>query len=336
MKYIISDVRKDLKSRGFSHFARGVWLKPTDKQTREEWLKDRTFGIGGSDTGTLMGLNSFMCPAELFREKVSGETQSFYNRFTKWGQKSEKDILDVGQHYDFSKEVGPGTWQNAYVDNWEDGVFIREITEFPFMIVNERYPWLIGNIDGAVDVDWDQGKMGCVAEAKNTTSQACKPYVGMLNPTYLTQVLTYTIILLPILKTPTAQIYLRLDGNDLMGKLIVLNDWDSLKRDIIAESRLFHNRVLIGKSIMADKTVSLRARRKELRKIEPKADHTKRYNDFKTKEHKAQENAPKAGGNRWELKYMKEYELAKAEEKGELEGSGPEMASISSRGGMRL
>ncbi len=43
--------------------------------TEEEWLKIRQQGIGGSDVAILMGLSSYMSPLELWREKVTGETE---------------------------------------------------------------------------------------------------------------------------------------------------------------------------------------------------------------------------------------------------------------------
>lgn len=302
----IKEVRKNLQSRGYTHFSNGVWLKPTPED-RKEWLKERAHGIGGSDIGTILGMNTFMCSLDLFTNKVEGGINEFYNRFTKWGTIEEKNIMNVGRYYDFSIPAGPGSWDTAYIDNWENDTPLREIEEFPYMIVNEKIPWLIANIDGAIDVDWDNKKIGSVGEAKNTTTFACSKYVGHLNPNYLVQVLTYVMVLLPILESPSAKIFLRIDGNDMIGKNIVLNDWEELKRTILSQSKLFYNRVNRAKQIDLDDTLSTRAKNKAKRRIQPGPDSTELYDKFVTAEHKAQENAATAGGTRWEKAAMLDY-----------------------------
>ena len=306
MVYKIDEVRKNLKARGYTHFSNGVWLKPTPKN-RIEWLKERAHGIGGSDIGTILGMNTFTCSLDLFTNKVGGGINEFYNRFTKWGTKEEANIMDVGRYYDFSVAAGPGSWDTAYLDNWENDTPLREIEEFPFMIVNEKLPWLIANIDGAIDVDWENKKIGSIGEGKNTTTYACSKYIGHLNPNYLVQVLTYIMVLLPILDSPSAKVFLRIDGNDMIGKNIVLNDWEELKRTILSTSRLFHNRVNKAKSIDLDDKLTQTQKRRAKRRIQPGPDSTELYDKFVTAEYKAQENMATAGGTRWEKDAMLNY-----------------------------
>ena len=42
-------------------------LKPA---THEEWLEERSKGIGSSEVGTIMGVNHFDTPYRLWRRKV--------------------------------------------------------------------------------------------------------------------------------------------------------------------------------------------------------------------------------------------------------------------------
>ena len=45
-------------------------LCSTEKMAEEEWLKWRTTGIGGSDAGTVLGVNPYKTKRELFYEKT--------------------------------------------------------------------------------------------------------------------------------------------------------------------------------------------------------------------------------------------------------------------------
>ena len=43
----------------------------TAAMSRDEWLKERTKGIGGSDVATILGLNPYKTPLQLWEEKGS-------------------------------------------------------------------------------------------------------------------------------------------------------------------------------------------------------------------------------------------------------------------------
>lgn len=47
---------------------------PTTGMTREEWLKERKNGIGGSDAGAICGLNPYRSPIAVYQDKTSTET----------------------------------------------------------------------------------------------------------------------------------------------------------------------------------------------------------------------------------------------------------------------
>lgn len=44
----------------------------TAAMSRDEWLKERTKGIGGSDVATILGLNPYKTPLQLWEEKPAG------------------------------------------------------------------------------------------------------------------------------------------------------------------------------------------------------------------------------------------------------------------------
>ncbi|WP_420496560.1 YqaJ viral recombinase family protein [Macrococcus psychrotolerans] len=58
----------------------------TKDMTHEEWLKARQSGIGGSDAGTILGVNKWKSKTQLFFEKVNPELkQQVDNEFIYWG-----------------------------------------------------------------------------------------------------------------------------------------------------------------------------------------------------------------------------------------------------------
>lgn len=58
----------------------------TKDMTHEEWLKARQAGVGGSDAGTILGVNKWKSKTQLFFEKVNPELkQQIDNEFIYWG-----------------------------------------------------------------------------------------------------------------------------------------------------------------------------------------------------------------------------------------------------------
>lgn len=58
----------------------------TKDMSHEEWLKARQSGIGGSDAGTILGVNKWKSKTQLFFEKVNPELkQQVDNEFIYWG-----------------------------------------------------------------------------------------------------------------------------------------------------------------------------------------------------------------------------------------------------------
>ena len=51
----------------------GVIKIPTAGMDRQEWLKLRKEGIGGSDAGAICGLNPYASPMSVYQDKTSLE-----------------------------------------------------------------------------------------------------------------------------------------------------------------------------------------------------------------------------------------------------------------------
>lgn len=64
----------------------------TSNISREEWLKQRRLGIGGSDSSVVLGFNRFKSPFQLYLEKIGEYTEEVDNESIYWGNTLE-DIV---------------------------------------------------------------------------------------------------------------------------------------------------------------------------------------------------------------------------------------------------
>ena len=94
--------------------------------SRQEWLKLRQMGIGGSDAGAIMGLNIHKKRYDVFRDKMSHQLREFSNAAMRFGSVFEPYILDyIRPRYNETIEPGDDlgtlhhidrTWQIANID----------------------------------------------------------------------------------------------------------------------------------------------------------------------------------------------------------------------------
>src|SRR5690606_35289427 len=92
--------------------------------SREEWLKERKKGIGGSDASVIVGFNPWKSPFELYIEKTSDEVQEIENEATHWGNVLEDVVAE-----EFSRRTGKK---------------VRRRTQ---IFKHKEYDWMIVNID---------------------------------------------------------------------------------------------------------------------------------------------------------------------------------------------
>lgn len=125
-------------------------LKPKD---REEWLAMRQdVGIGGSDAGTVLGLNPWCSNVQLWRYKT--------------GQDVPPDISDKPA-VKFGKIAEEHIRELFILDYPDMDVQYHEF----WMYVNDRFPWQFATLDGELTDDTGNGKRG-ILEIKTTTIQS--------------------------------------------------------------------------------------------------------------------------------------------------------------------
>ena len=95
---------------------------PTEKMSREGWLKLRKTGIGGSDAGAVCGLNPYRSPFTVYMDKTSEEVSEDDNEAMRQGRDFEDYVAKR-----FTEETGLKVQRSNYLYRSE---------EYPFMLAN--------------------------------------------------------------------------------------------------------------------------------------------------------------------------------------------------------
>lgn len=121
-------------------------LKPND---RNEWLESRKKGIGGSDAGSVLGVNKYKNNVELWREKTG--------RFTPEDISDKPAVIFGKRSEEHLRELFRLDYPKYQVDYHEF-----------YMYVNDRYPFIFATLDG--EITDEKGRRG-ILEIKTTTIQ---------------------------------------------------------------------------------------------------------------------------------------------------------------------
>jgi len=97
-------------------------LVKTREMSREEWLRTRKKGIGGSDASVVLGFNPWKSPFELYIEKTSDDIRELDSEAVYWGTVLEDVIAE-----EFTRRTGKKVRR-------QNKVFIHP--EYDFMIAN--------------------------------------------------------------------------------------------------------------------------------------------------------------------------------------------------------
>ena len=118
-------------------------VEMTVLNTREEWLKNRSRGIGGSDISAVVGLNPYKTNVDLWMEKTGQITPEDI---------SEKDYVKYGTEAECHlRELFKLDFPQYAVDYVENNSF-----------TNQKYPWAVASLDGwLTDEDGRRGVWEC-------------------------------------------------------------------------------------------------------------------------------------------------------------------------------
>jgi putative phage-type endonuclease len=118
-----------------------VKVVPAWDMTEEEWLTARENGIGGSDAGTVCGVNSYKSPYALWVEKSKLVERTFTgNEATDWGHRLEPVVAE------------------AYAEKYK-----KAVVSWPVIIFSEKNPFMFANLDYVIVEPSDEFPVGVVS-----------------------------------------------------------------------------------------------------------------------------------------------------------------------------
>lgn len=237
------------------------------EQGTPEWLDYRLkMGIGGSESGSVLGLNEYQDVFQVYQEKVGMiEPKNIRNENTFWGKKAENLISESWSFYDGKYDdyhiptyVGrEEVYMNALYQARKRGekldrkkYVVRECRKAKGLIVNDKYPWLFISPDRLILPNQKRLTDGSVnpnygyLELKQIGYFHSKQYESGIPPEHETQVYQGMIVL----DLDYAELAVLSDGNRLK---VYPYEWNQEYVDQILETthQFWYGNVLPSRDI---------------------------------------------------------------------------------------
>lgn len=186
----------------------------TNNLTREEWLKYRTNGIGGSDVSIIAGINKYKSVYQLWLEKTKqatlGEDE---NDFTHFGT-----VLEPIVRKEFTLRTG------------------IKVRQKHMLLQSEENPFMFADLDGVIN---DNGEL-CIFEAKTASAYKLEIWEDGVPAEYILQVQHYMAV------TGARRTYIAaLVGGNAFFYHVIERDEEMIGK-IIAMEKEFWNRYVLG------------------------------------------------------------------------------------------
>lgn len=185
----------------------------TLNMSREDWLKERQKGIGGSDASVILGFNPWKSPFELYIEKTSDYLQEIDNEAIHWGNVLEDVVAE-----EFARRTG------------------KKIRRRNQMFRHKDHDFMIANIDR--DVVGERALLEC----KTTNAFNADAWEGEhIPPAYICQLQHY----MSVLDYEKAYIAVLIGGQKFVWKELERDD-EFIELMIQHEKDFWENHVLAG------------------------------------------------------------------------------------------
>lgn len=186
----------------------------TKDMTHEEWLKARQAGVGGSDAGTILGVNKWKSKTQLFFEKVNPELkQQVDNEFIYWG-----NVLEDVVAKEFEARTG------------------KKVRKNNKMLRHPEYEFMLANLDRVIVGE------KALLECKTTSQYNIDQWKDDEIPaSYLCQIQHY----MAVTGYEKAYIAVLCGGNQFIWKEVPRDD-ELIEIIINAEKEFWYNNVLAG------------------------------------------------------------------------------------------
>lgn len=187
-------------------------LVETEGLTKEEWLRYRKFGIGGSDVASLLGISKWRSEIELWLDKTNQvEDLVVENEAMQWGTIMEPIIRNH-----FSEVTG------------------KTVVEVKAMLQHPEYPFMLADVDGLTTDD--EGNPA-ILEVKTASEYKRSEWDEGIPTYYETQVQHY----LCVTGVKIAYVAVLIGGNSFKVYEVVANE--EVHRMLIAVEQSFWNKV---------------------------------------------------------------------------------------------
>jgi putative phage-type endonuclease len=249
----------------------------------DEWFEFRKNGIGGSEIGTVLGINNYDTNVRLFHEKIGNiEHQKFDNERMFWGRINEDNIARIWSYYDGTKD--------GYVENFNNGKIVRKCRNINGYIVNPKYPWLFASVDRLINKDGgfnlitgEPLEQEGLLECKNMSYWVSQRWEDGIPIYHLAQIHQY----MAILEIDYAEIAMLVDGGTLQVEKIQRDD-ELVERILEISKDFWYNRVVpareaVKKRDLVDMEGNMHESEKweaEIQRVEPYPDDSEAYSEF--------------------------------------------------------
>lgn len=227
--------------------------------------------FGGSDIGTILGLNQWGYKGKLFHQLIGNwPVDKISNRQVFFGHETEDQNREWYKYWERDIE--------GFMENRKAGIKVREVHEIHSMIVNPAYDFSFCNPDGIIEEERGLG----IFEAKNIERQHLDQYANGIVRSHYLQV-CYNMM---VCNLEFGALAYYINGNDYVAYEFERDE--EIEQMLVSFVGEFAYKVLKGKFIM--QTVSDKQERDyQLSLIEPEADDSKACNDFYSEKYKQKE-----------------------------------------------
>ena len=193
----------------------------TSNLTREEWLKYRTKGIGGSDVSISAGINPFKSVHQLWLEKTGqAEPEEEGSEYTHFGT-----LLEPIVRKEFMERTG------------------IKVRQKHMLLQSEEHPFMFADLDGVINED---GQL-CIFEAKTASAYKQEVWEEEVPAPYILQIQHYMAV------TGAKKTYIAaLVGGNHFFYHVVERDEEMIAKIIVMEKYFWEHHVLAGVEPVAD------------------------------------------------------------------------------------
>ncbi|WP_080875579.1 YqaJ viral recombinase family protein [Oceanobacillus timonensis] len=185
--------------------------KNTIEMSHQEWLQERTKGIGGSDSSVILGFNPWKSPFELYMDKTGGRVEEIDNEAIYWGNALEDKVAQR-----FMELTG------------------KKVRRRNQMFKHPEYDFMMANIDR--DVIGEKALLEC----KTTNAFNAEAWEGeQIPPAYICQLQHY----MAVLDYEKAYIAVLIGGQKFVWKEVDRDD-DFIEMMIEQEKQFWEEHVL--------------------------------------------------------------------------------------------